>query len=87
MLVPTNKGMVGVACTSLVMVAATLSMFHLPEAGLLLIIGIDQFFNVGRTATNMIDNSLATAMVTRCEPAKDEATTGVAEPVVQPTVD
>ncbi|WP_343549958.1 cation:dicarboxylase symporter family transporter, partial [Ralstonia sp.] len=50
-------------------VAATLPMFHLPEAGLLLIIGIDQFFDMGRTATNVIGNSLATAVVAKYEQA------------------
>jgi Na+/H+-dicarboxylate symporter len=39
----------------------------LPEAGLLLIIGIDQFHDMGRTATNVIGNSLATAVVGRWE--------------------
>ena len=71
---------------SLVVVAATLPMFHLPEAGLLLIIGIDQFFDMGRTATNVIGNSLATAVVAKYEPAEDEAAADVAEPAVQPTV-
>jgi len=61
-------------------------MFHLPEAGLLLIIGIDQFFDMGRTATNVIGNSLATAVVAKYEPAEDEAAADVAEPAVQPTV-
>jgi len=45
-------------------------MFHLPEAGLLLIIGIDQFFDMGRTATNVIGNSLATAVVAKYEQAE-----------------
>ncbi|WP_316881726.1 cation:dicarboxylate symporter family transporter, partial [Ralstonia wenshanensis] len=44
--------------------------FHLPEAGLLLIIGIDQFFDMGRTATNVIGNSLATAVVAKYEQAE-----------------
>jgi Na+/H+-dicarboxylate symporter len=63
----TSKGMAGVARASLVVVAATLPMFHLPEAGLLLIIGIDQFFDMGRTATNVIGNSIATAVVAKYE--------------------
>jgi len=75
-----------VARASLVVVAATLPMFHLPEAGLLLIIGIDQFFDMGRTATNVIGNSLATAVVAKYEPAEDEVAADVAEPAVQPTV-
>jgi Na+/H+-dicarboxylate symporter len=63
----TSKGMAGVARASLVVVAATLPMFHLPEAGLLLIMGIDQFFDMGRTATNVVGNSLATAVIAKME--------------------
>ena len=74
----TSKGMAGVARASLVVVAATLPMFHLPEAGLLLIIGIDQFFDMGRTATNVIGNSLATAVVAKYEPADEESEAEVA---------
>lgn len=66
-LMVTSKGMAGVARASLVVVAATLPMFHLPEAGLLLIIGIDQFFDMGRTATNVVGNSIATAVVAKLE--------------------
>lgn len=66
-LMVTSKGMAGVARASLVVVAATLPMFHLPEAGLLLIMGIDQFFDMGRTATNVLGNSLATAVVAKLE--------------------
>ncbi len=66
-LMVTSKGMAGVARASLVVVAATLPMFNLPEAGLLLIIGIDQFFDMGRTATNVVGNSVATAVVARLE--------------------
>lgn len=66
-LMVTSKGIAGVARASLVVVAATLSMFHIPEAGLLLIIGIDQFFDMGRTATNVVGNSIATAVVAKFE--------------------
>ncbi|MBV7500204.1 MULTISPECIES: dicarboxylate/amino acid:cation symporter [unclassified Achromobacter] len=66
-LMVTSKGMAGVARASLVVVAATLPMFHLPEAGLLLIMGIDQFFDMGRTATNVVGNSLATAVIAKLE--------------------
>lgn len=75
-LMVTSKGMAGVARASLVVVAATLPMFNLPEAGLLLIIGIDQFFDMGRTATNVVGNSLATAVIAKLEgrqPADEEA--------------
>ncbi len=72
-LMVTSKGMAGVARASLVVVAATLPMFHLPEAGLLLIMGIDQFFDMGRTATNVVGNSLATAVIAKLEDDRDDA--------------
>lgn len=66
-LMVTSKGIAGVPRASLVVVAATLPMFGLPEAGLLLIMGIDQFLDMGRTATNVIGNSIATAVVAKWE--------------------
>ena len=71
-LMVTSKGMAGVARASLVVVAATLPMFHLPEAGLLLIMGIDQFFDMGRTATNVDGNSLATAVISKLEGNRED---------------
>ena len=61
------EGMAGVSRASLVVVAATLPMFGLPEAALLLIMGIDVFLDMGRTATNVIGNSIATAVVAKWE--------------------
>ncbi|WAC71639.1 dicarboxylate/amino acid:cation symporter [Roseateles sp. SL47] len=62
-----SKGMAGVSRASLVVVAATLPMFGLPEAGLLLIMGVDVFLDMGRTATNVIGNSLATSVIAKWE--------------------
>jgi Na+/H+-dicarboxylate symporter len=66
-LLVSSKGMAGVPRGSLVVVAAVLPMFGLPEAGLLLIMGIDQFLDMGRTATNVLGNSIATAVVAKFE--------------------
>lgn len=63
----TSKGMAGVPRAALVVIAATLSQFNIPEAGLLLIMGIDQFLDMGRTATNVLGNSIATAVVAKWE--------------------
>ena len=52
---------------SLVVIASTLSQFGIPEAGLLMIMGIDTFLDMGRSATNVIGNSLATAVVAKWE--------------------
>ena len=54
------------------MIASTLVMFKLPEAGILLILAVDQFLDMGRTATNVIGNSIATAVVARTEVGNEE---------------
>ena len=66
-LMVSSKGIAGVPRASLVVVAAVLPMFGLPEAGLLLIMGIDQFLDMGRTATNVVGNGIATAVVAKWE--------------------
>jgi len=66
-----SKGVAGVPRSSLVVVAAVLPMFGLPEAGLLLILGIDHFLDMGRTATNVLGNAIATAVVAKWEKAID----------------
>ncbi len=65
----TSKGIAGVPRASLVVLAATLNQFSIPESGVLLIMGIDQFMDMGRSATNVIGNSLASAAVSRWEGA------------------
>jgi Na+/H+-dicarboxylate symporter len=65
----TSKGVAGVPRASLIIIAATLSMFHIPEAGLLLLLGIDQVLDMGRSATNVLGNSIAAAVVSRWEKA------------------
>ena len=86
-LMVTSKGIAGVARASLVVVAATAPMFNLPEAGLLLIMGIDQFLDMGRTATNVLGNSIAAAVVARWERALGPATPETApEAVARPVV-
>lgn len=63
----TSKGVAGVPRASLVVIAATLSMFKIPEAGLLLLLGVDQILDMGRSATNVFGNSIATAVISRLE--------------------
>jgi len=60
-----SKGVAGVPRASLIVISATLSMFHIPEAGLLLLLGIDQILDMGRSATNVFGNSIAAALVSR----------------------
>ncbi|MGU7773302.1 dicarboxylate/amino acid:cation symporter [Burkholderia sp. MR1-5-21] len=66
-LMVSSKGMAAVPRGSLVVVAAVLPMFKLPEAGLLLVMGIDQILDMGRTATNVFGNSIASAVVAKWE--------------------
>ena len=68
-LMVSSKGIAGVPRSSLVVVAAVLPMFGLPEAGVLLILGIDHFLDMGRTVTNVLGNAIATAVVAKWEGA------------------
>jgi len=63
----TSKGIAGVPRASLVVIAATLAQFNIPEAGLLLLLGVDHFLDMGRSATNVVGNSIATAVVAKWE--------------------
>ncbi|MBP8126860.1 MAG: dicarboxylate/amino acid:cation symporter [Aeromonadaceae bacterium] len=72
LLMVTSKGMAGVPRASLVVIAATLSQFHIPEAGILLLLGIDHFLDMGRSATNVLGNAIAAAVVARSEGALGE---------------
>ncbi|RQQ52227.1 dicarboxylate/amino acid:cation symporter [Burkholderia stagnalis] len=67
LLMLTSKGMAGVPRASLVVIAATLNQFNLPEAGLLLIMGVDTFLDMGRSATNAVGNSIAAAVIAKWE--------------------
>ncbi|SFN34269.1 Na+/H+-dicarboxylate symporter [Formivibrio citricus] len=64
-LMVTSKGMAGVPRASLVVIAATLAQFNIPEAGLLLILGVDHFLDMARSATNVLGNAVATAVVSK----------------------
>lgn len=68
-LMVSSKGIAGVPRSGLVVVAAVMPMFHLPEAGVLLIMGVDVFLDMGRTATNVLGNSIATAVIAKWEDA------------------
>ncbi|VWB16328.1 C4-dicarboxylate ABC transporter [Burkholderia lata] len=72
MLMVTSKGMAGVPRASLVVIAATLNQFNMPEAGLLLIMGVDMFLDMGRSATNAVGNSIAAAVVAKWEGQLDD---------------
>jgi len=67
LLMITSKGMAGVPRASLVVIAATLTTFDLPEAGLLLLLGVDHFLDMGRSATNVVGNAVATTVIAKWE--------------------
>lgn len=77
----TSKGMAGVPRASLVVIAATLNQFDIPEAGLLLLLAIDHFLDMARSATNVIGNGIATAVVAKWEGELGEPN---AEPAISP---
>jgi len=66
-LMVTSKGMAGIPRASLVVIAATLAQFDIPEAGLLLIMGVDHFLDMARAATNVLGNAVATGVVSKWE--------------------
>ena len=67
----TSKGIAGVPRASLVVIAGTLATFNIPEAGLALLLGIDPLLDMGRSATNVVGNSVATVVVSKWEKALD----------------
>ena len=64
-LMVTRKGIAGVPRASLVVVAAVLRCSACRKPGMLLIMGIDQLLDMGRTATNVLGNGIATAVVAK----------------------
>ena len=64
-----SKGIAGVPRAGILIVAAVLPYFHIPEAGIVLILGVDHFVDMGRTATNAVANGLAAASVAKWEKA------------------
>lgn len=66
-LLVTSKGMAGVPRASLVVIAGMLSMFHIPGEGLLLLLAVDQILDMGRSATNVVGNAVASAVVAKWE--------------------
>ncbi len=74
-----SKGIAAVPRASLVVITATLAMFDLPVEGVALILAIDQFLDMGRTCTNVLGNSVATAVITKWE--------GMLQPSMDPDAD
>lgn len=62
-----SKGVAAVPRASLVVITGTLAMFGLPVEGVAIILAIDQFLDMGRTATNVVGNAVATSVITKWE--------------------
>jgi Na+/H+-dicarboxylate symporter len=71
-LMVTSKGIAAVPRASLVVITATLTQFGLPVEGVALILAIDQFLDMGRTATNVVGNAVATSVITKWEGLLEE---------------
>ena len=84
-LMVTSKGMAGVPRASLVVIAATMSMFKIPEAGLLLILAVDHFLDMGRSATNVVGNAVASSVVANWEGPLDSEEPAEIEPLHAPS--
>jgi Na+/H+-dicarboxylate symporter len=74
----TSKGIAGVPRASLVVVLATCAMFKIPPEGVALILPIDHFCDMFRTATNVVGNALATSVVSKWEGELDNTETKMA---------
>src|SRR5689334_20724388 len=80
----TSKGMAGVPRASLVVIAAIMPIFKIPDAGLLLILAVDHFLDMGRSATNVVGNAVASSVVARWEGQLDPPEAAEIEPLPAP---
>jgi Na+/H+-dicarboxylate symporter len=85
MLMISSKGIAGVPRASLVVILAIMPTFGIPEAGLLLILGVDHFLDMGRSATNVVGNAVASAVVARWEGQLDPPEPVAEEPPHAPS--
>ncbi|MFN4136495.1 MAG: dicarboxylate/amino acid:cation symporter [Novosphingobium sp.] len=83
-LMVTSKGIAGVPRASLVVIAATLTQFGLPLEGIALLLGVDTFLDMGRTATNVVGNAVATSVITKWEGMLQPPLDPDAEPLKAP---
>ena len=79
LLMVTSKGMAGVPRASLVVISATLAFFRIPEAGLVLILAVDHFLDMGRSATNVVGNAVASVAIAKWE--------GALQPLLPPEIE
>ena len=75
-----SKGMASVPRGSVVVVAAVAPLFHLPTEGIVLVLAIDQILDMGRTMTNVIGNSVATAVIAKWEARRSSSESAAPTP-------
>jgi Na+/H+-dicarboxylate symporter len=73
----TSKGIAGVPRAALVVIAGTLSLYNIPQQGLLLLLGIDQILDMARSATNVLGNSIAAVVVSKWEGELEETAVNI----------
>jgi Na+/H+-dicarboxylate symporter len=78
LLMITSKGIAGVPRASLIIIMATLTFLGLPEVWIVLVLAVDHLLDMGRSATNIVGNAVATAVVSRWEGVLDEVEPEVA---------
>jgi len=81
----TSKGMAAVPRASLVVISGTMAQFGIPEAGLVLILAIDQFLDMGRSGTNVVGNAVAAVVVAKWEGELDKPLPPEIEPPHAPS--
>ncbi len=84
-LMVTSKGMAAVPRASLVVISGTMAQFGIPEAGLVLILAVDQFLDMGRSGTNVVGNAVAAVVVAKWEGDLDSPEPPEIEPPHAPT--
>jgi Na+/H+-dicarboxylate symporter len=67
LLIVTTKGVAGVPRAAIAVVAVTLHYFNLPDSGIALVLAVDHVLDMGRSATNILGNSVAAAVVAKWE--------------------
>jgi Na+/H+-dicarboxylate symporter len=83
LLMVTSKGMAGVPRASLVVIMATLTYFGMDEGWIALVLAVDHLLDMGRSATNVVGNSVASAVVTRWEGMKLNAPLASTEALIE----
>jgi Na+/H+-dicarboxylate symporter len=69
LLIVTTKGVAGVPRAAIAVIAVTLHYFNLPETGVALILAVDHILDMGRSATNIVGNAVAAAVIAKWEGA------------------